>query len=166
MAATSILELTDTDAAIGSAGLDRSDLTDQAFMKTKPEDDLELDLLSRNIDFATVIAEGGADTATLRQRARLKALQNYAKWFCATLICKRWLTIVASNSDGKTRIDRFDRMDLSLMQANAAGEAGKALGQFTALYDATDPARPTLKTPPKLFGLSTPTTDPVTDTTD
>lgn len=166
MAATSILDLTDTDAAIGSAGLDRSDVTAQAFMNTKPQDDLELDLASRNIDFATVRAEGELDTATARQRLRLKALQNYAKWFCATLLCKRWLTIIASNSDGKTRIDRFDRMDLGAMQANAAGEAVKALGQFTALYDPNDPARPVFKSRPKLFGLSSPTIDPVTDTTD
>ena len=157
----SILKLTDTEAVLVSAGLSsRGDIRPVSLIDSGIEDDLELDLYKRIPSYPAIMSAGEDDAATPLQSITLKALKTYAKWFCAALVCMRWNAIAQLASDGKTRRDRFDRMDLSLMQANAEKMRDKALATLVGLLPDLD--KPVTRVP-TLFGLSSPTTDPVTD---
>lgn len=88
------------------------------------------------------------------------AIKNYAKWFLAALLCSRWNAIVQLKTDGKTRADRFDRMDLTAMQANAEAQRDRAWALIVGMLP--EDQKPTVVTFTP-FGVSSPTTDPVTD---
>ena len=156
-----IAELTDTAAVLASAGLSsRGDVRPETVIESGIEADLLLTLGTKVPTYEKIISEGNLADADNQQKLRLLALKNYAKWFCAALMCSRWLMLKQLASDGKTRADRFDRMDLNQMQANAERQRGVALGMlYKTLPTADVPAR----TMPTLLGVSTPATDPVTD---
>ena len=152
-----ILGLTNTDEALSAAGLSATDTRHERVIESAPQDDLELDLLVKVPSFQLIITEGTDPLATPPQLARLKALKNYAKWFVAVLLCERWNAIVQLKSDGKTRMDRFDRMDLAQMLALAVARRDAALGILLGLIE---PAVAVRRYNP--LGVSSPSYDPVT----
>lgn len=153
-----ILGLTDTDEALSAAGLTATDTRHATIMESQPDADLELDLIEKVPTYDQIIAQGTDPAATPQQIRIYKALKNYAKWFVAVLLCERWNAIVQLKSDGKTRMDRFDRMDLSAMLALAVARRNQALG---LIYKIEPLLTPTVQryTP---FGVSAPVYDPVT----
>lgn len=151
-----ILGLTNTDEALSAAGLSATDTRHDRVMESTPQNDLELDLLVNVPTYQQIIAEGADPLATPAQRAKLKALKNYAKWFVAVLLCERWNAIVQLKSDGKTRMDRFDRMDLAQMLALAVARRDAALGALRGLIAQAGARRY------NPMGVSSPSYDPVT----
>lgn len=152
-----ILGLTNTDQALGAAGLSQADIRHGTIIESAVADDLELGLLTHVPSYETIKAEGEDPAATPLQLRKLKALKLYAKWFVAVLLCERWNAIMQLKSDGKTRMDRFDRMDLSAMLANAVARRDNALG---ILLDLLEPGQARYAYNP--LGASSPTYDPVT----
>lgn len=159
--AIDIAGLTDSAAVIASTGLStRGDVRHETVVEMDLESDLLLALAVKVPTYERITAEGLEPTATPEQQLRLRALKNYAKWLCAVIFVSRWLSIMQLKSDGKTRADRFDRMDLSRMQENIVAQRGKALATLYRLIPAED--RPATRTSIPL-GLSLPSSDPVTD---
>lgn len=153
--------LTDTRAVLGAAGLSIGDVSDARLMESIPEDDLQLELYGRLPDYQTYLAAAEAPGADLPTQMLGVAIRNYAKWVVAALLCARWLYLIQLSTDGKTRQDRFDRMDLAAMQANANAQRDKAWAGLVALLP--ESVRP-VATVPVLFSVSTPSIDPVVDT--
>ena len=153
-----ILGLTDTDEALSAAGLSATDTRHATIIESIPEADLELDLIEKVPTFEIIVAAGLDPAATVPQLRLYKALKNYAKWFVAVMLCERWNAIVQLKSDGKTRMDRFDRMDLSAMLALAVTRRNAALALIYKLDQTLLPVRE-IYTP---FGASVPSYDPVT----
>ena len=161
MASVDILGgITNTQAILGAAGLSHGDIPDDRLMLSGVEDDLQLDLYTKLPTYQDMVDAGAAPGATPAEKMLALAIKNYAKWFLAALLCSRWNAIVQLKTDGKTRADRFDRMDLVAMQANAEAQRDRAWALIVGLLP--DDIKPVVVafTP---FGISSPTTDPVTD---
>lgn len=161
MASVDILGgITNTQAVLGAAGLSHGDIPDDRLMLSGVEDDLQLDLYQKLPNYQDLVDAGAATGATPAAKMLALAIKNYAKWFLAALLCSRWNAIVQLKTDGKTRADRFDRMDLSAMQANAEAQRNRAWATIVGLLP--DDQKPVaVKFTP--FGISSPTVDPVTD---
>lgn len=129
MASVDILGgITNTQAILGAAGLSHGDIPDDRLMLSGVEDDLQLDLYTKLPTYQDLVDAGAAPGATPAEKMLALAINNYAKWFLAALLCSRWNAIVQLKTDGKTRADRFDRMDLVAMQANAEARWGAVRG--------------------------------------
>lgn len=161
MAGLPILDLTDTQAVLGCAGLSRGDVSHENLLASRLEDDLAVKLAAKVPNYQAHIDAAEGASPTPQQQMLALAIKNYARWLCAAQLAGRWGLYKQLISDGKTRNDRFDRMDLSLMQANIKAELGQAWALLLPLLPEGE--RP-VRTVPKLFGISSPTTDPVTDT--
>lgn len=161
MASVDILGgITNTQAVLGAAGLSHGDIPDDRLMLSGVEDDLQLDLYSKLPTYQALVDAGEASGASPAEKMLALAIKNYAKWFLAALLCSRWNAIVQLKTDGKTRADRFDRMDLTAMQANAEAQRDRAWALIVGMLP--EGQKPTVVTFTP-FGVSSPTTDPVTD---
>ena len=161
MASVDILGgITNTQAVLGAAGLSHGDIPDDRLMLSGVEDDLQLDLYSKLPTYQALVDAGEASGASPAEKMMALAIKNYAKWFLAALLCSRWNAIVQLKTDGKTRADRFDRMDLTAMQANAEAQRDRAWALIVSMLP--EDQKPTVVTFTP-FGISSPTTDPVTD---
>ena len=164
MASVEILGgITNTQAVLGAAGLSHGDIPDERLMLSGIGDDLQLHLYSKLPNYEALVAAGEDPSATVPDKMLALAIKNFAKWFLAALLCSRWNAIVQLKTDGKTRADRFDRMDLAAMQGNAEANRDRAWAMIISLLPVDE--RPTV-TPFTPFGISSPTTDPVTDLED
>lgn len=155
-----ILDLTDTQAVLGCAGLTRGDVSDERLFASKLEDDLQILLYNRLPTYKELVEAGDASGADVKDQMISLAIKNVARWACANMLAKRWMLFKQLISDGKTRNDRFDRMDLGQMQANIAGELSNAWGALNKLLpDDTKVSwnRPTF------IGKSELEIDPITD---
>ena len=164
MASVDILGgITNTQAVLGAAGLSHGDIPDDRLIGSGVEDDLQLDLYTKLPTYQSLVDAGAASGATPAEKMMALAIKNYAKWFLAALLCSRWNAIVQLKTDGKTRADRFDRMDLAAMQANAEAQRDRAWAVIAGMLpDSQKPAVVNF-TP---FGVSSPTADPVTELED
>lgn len=161
MASVDILGgITNTQAVLGAAGLSHGDIPDDRLMLSGVEDDLQLNLYSKLPTYQELVDAGEASGASPAEKMMALAIKNYAKWFLAALLCSRWNAIVQLKTDGKTRADRFDRMDLTAMQANAEAQRDRAWALIVGMLP--EDQKPTVVTFTP-FGVSSPTTDPVTD---
>lgn len=153
--------ITDTRAVLGAAGLSIGDVSDARLMESIPEHDLQLVLYRKLPDYQARLIAAEDSQADLRTQMMAVAIKNYAKWVLAAMLCGRWNYLIQLSTDGKTRQDRFDRMDLSAMQANAEAQRD---GAWQAIVDLLpEDERPTVRNP-VFFGVSSPSIDPVTDT--
>lgn len=161
MASVDILGgITNTQAVLGAAGLSHGDVPDDRLMLSGVEDDLQLNLYSKLPTYQALVDAGEASGASPAEKMMALAIKNYAKWFLAALLCSRWNAIVQLKTDGKTRADRFDRMDLTAMQANAEAQRDRAWALIVGMLQEAQKPTVVTFTP---FGISSPTTDPVTD---
>lgn len=161
MASVDILGgITNTQAVLGAAGLSHGDIPDDRLMLSGVEDDLQLNLYSKLPTYQALVDAGEASGASPAEKMLALAIKNYAKWFLAALLCSRWNAIVQLKTDGKTRADRFDRMDLTAMQANAEAQRDRAWALIVGMLPEAQKPTVVTFTP---FGVSSPTTDPVTD---
>lgn len=155
-----ILDLTDTQAVLGCVGLTRGDVSDERLFASRLEDDLKMNLYSRLPAYEALVAAGEDPSADPKDAMIALGIKNVARWSCAAMLARRWMLFKQLMSDGKTRNDRFDRMDLKAMQANIEGELSKAWGLLIALLP--DDQKPTWKTP-TLIGAIGLLVDPITD---
>lgn len=155
-----ILDLTSTEEALRCAGLSEHDVRHQSVLDSGIEDDLQMELFSRVPIWQDIVTTGANPSAPLRDQMVLLALKNYCRWFCAVLLSKRWNSILQLKSDGKTRGDRFDRMDLDKMLAKIQEEKGNAWNNLVGLLP--ENLQPVRAVRP-MFGVSSPTTDIVTE---
>lgn len=164
MASMEILAgVTNTQAVLLAAGLDHGDIPDASLIASGVEDDLALHLFQKLPNYEALVQAGDDPAAQPLDKMLARAIKNYAKWFLAALLCSRWNAIIQLKSDGKTRGDRFDRMDLAVMQANTEANRDRAWATLIALLPEAD--RP-VRAERVFFGLSSPATDPVTELED
>ena len=152
-------DLTDTQAVLSCAGISAGDVSDNRLIASGLEDDLSLHLHLKLPTYASLVEAGAEPGATDEAKLIATAIRNYAKWYCASIVISRWMYFKQLISDGKTRNDRFDRMDLKAAQENIDKGKANALAILAQLLPELFPVAAI----PTFFGLSLPTTDPVTD---
>lgn len=151
--------LTDTQAVLSCAGLSAGDVGDSRLIASGLEDDLSIHLHLKLPTYKALVDAGRDPAATENAKLILLAISSYARWYCASMVISRWMYFKQLISDGKTRNDRFDRMDLSKAQANIDQGLGRADSNLAQLLPDLFPVAPGFT----FFGLASPGTDPVTD---
>lgn len=164
MATTAVLGgITNTQAILGCAGMSAGDISDARLLASDIDEDLMLIMFDRLPEFEAYWQAGQDPAADAAAKRLSSAVSMCARWEGAAILASRWLGFKQLSSDGKVRNDRFDRMDLSKMQANI--EAGRARA-WNLLFGLLDPdARPVYAIP-TFFGKVEPDTDPVVDVDD
>ena len=158
--AVTIANLTDAQAVLGCVGLSIADVSEERLVTSNLEDDLTLRLMRKLPNYEVLVTAGDDPAATTEQKLIAKAIRNVAKWIGAALVVKRWLYFKQLMSDGKTRHDRFDRMDLTKLQANVEGELATAWSLLNNLLPSDGKLTTTVL---NVMGKATPTINPITD---
>ena len=152
--------LVDAEAVLTSAGLTTGDISISRLASSGIEDDLILHLIQVLPDYQTILDLGVSLSASPTARNTAIALKNYAKWYCASILAGRPALYKQLASDGKTRNDRFDRMNFAEQKKwidETKASAWSALVGLGAL-----PPTP-VSSGNVFFGKSTPSYNPVTD---
>ena len=138
---------TTTAAVRASLGVDDSDIPDEYLLESGLDFELLLDLGEWLPEYEE-IADGAGEPA----------LRLYAQWFCALQVSTRKLAFPRMYSDGKTQVQRFYNFDLSEVTESAQQQVTKFKNLLLSFVDREEVAEPL-----PLFGVSTPSIDPVTD---
>jgi hypothetical protein len=153
------LGLTDTDEVRASLGVDDTDIPDTLITNRRPEEDLDIDLLTWLPTYATIISEGNGASPTDAQTLKYKLLKLYAKYFISALIASTAITaILQKESDGSNEGARFnDAKALRELKTSAEGYAANAKSKLEQLVS------PAESTTYSQFGTVSPSYDPVTN---
>ena len=155
-----IAGLVTAEAVLTCAGLTVSDMSIPRLLNSGVGEDLELHLSSAVPNYLTLFSAAAAPGASQQTRNISLALKNYAKWYCAATLAGIPSLYKQLVSDGKTRNDRFDRMDFSAQLANITA---KKLEAWTVLQEnlTTDPE--VVSVVPVFMSKVEPTYNPITD---
>ena len=154
----SFLSLTDTDEIRATIGVDSTDLADSIITDRHPEDDLEADLLTWFPLYQTTISEGAAVAATAEQALKYLKLKLYSKYFLsATVASAGMLSILQKQSDGANEAIRFTNVKINDLVNHLQRQADRYRSELEVLISGD------ANTGPSLFGIVTPSFDPVTN---
>lgn len=149
---------TDSDKIRGALGLTPQDVTDDQICNANIEARLQEDLDGWLPTHATVQTEGRATAATAAQKRAWLQLQLYCQFRAALFFTPILSTLVAQKiADGQMEMQRFSNAKLSEIEEGMRTQADHYQELLSPSLDADG-------VPFTAFGVSTPGSDPVTNT--
>lgn len=154
--------ITTTQAVVACLGLDDADVPDAMIIDSGWYDELVYRLAKGMPNWQTTFQNGASATPTDNELAFATILRIYGKYFIADKLVNAPMAVPWLVSDGKDQMRRNDKIDLAALQAKTHETAEQYWQDLLAAYAVLFPVAVTEKRPPKIFGSSRPSRDPVT----